>query len=89
MEAVMGKLKLDLESVQVESFEVSPERMGTSTVKGYAMDAAGPSDYASCPTAGCGTCYETCWNTCEASCPGTSGATEPAKTAVGIEFEGY
>jgi hypothetical protein len=75
----MKKLRLDLESIQVESFEASSSRRGIGTVPGFminldpnnGMDAAYESEnpqgscWASCPTAGCGTCYLTCWATCD------------------------
>lgn len=74
----MKKLKLDLESVHVESFDVSPEGAGRSTIHGYAelIAAAEPTNSPSCPTNGCGTCYETCWDSCEYTCVGTTGKTE-------------
>lgn len=82
----MKKLKLDLDSVQVESFETTARGERISTVHGYQDmmnpfgEQAAASDATcinSCPTNWCGTCANTCWNTCEGSCPGTSGATEP------------
>ncbi len=76
----MRKLKLNLEMLQVESFDVSSDANGISTIQAYAggapAEAAEVTNSPSCPTNGCGTCYETCWNTCEVTCPGTSGPYE-------------
>jgi hypothetical protein len=89
----MRKLKLDLDNMQVESFVTSAGGQDIATIHGYQDfnldpfqgadqvepigEASERSCWASCPTDGCGTCFNTCWNTCNASCPGTSGpATE-------------
>ena len=85
----MKKLKLDLDSVTVESFETTAGRDRGATILGYQdmlnpfgevpEEPGGGSDATclnSCPTNWCGTCANTCWNTCPASCPGTTGATE-------------
>ncbi len=71
----MRKLKLEIDSLQVESFDLVAEN-GGSTILGHAQVPAAPSDFETCPTAGCGTCYNTCWNTCKYACEGTSGDTE-------------
>lgn len=84
----MKKLKLDLNSVTVESFVTVLPKEGGATVHGYQdlnpFAVAGEpyqqvygSNYNSCPTDGCGTCFHTCWQSCDVSCPGTSGMTEP------------
>jgi hypothetical protein len=72
----MKKLKLDVERIQVESFEVSSSGNSGGTARGFMMDMPGFQDelmesenqqgscWASCPTAGCGTCFKTCWESC-------------------------
>jgi hypothetical protein len=75
----MRKIKLDIDSLRVESFDLESEANGPSTIQGYA-EAVGGAEPAtnspSCPTNGCGTCYETCWKTCAYTCEGTTGGTE-------------
>jgi len=67
----MGKLKLDLEAIEVESFAVAAERTEAGTVHGHAKSYP----FASCEA---NTCYQaTCGATdcnislCIASCPQT------------------
>jgi hypothetical protein len=85
----MKKLKLDLNTVKVESFETTAGNEGIATVHGHQdlnpfgmagepyEQGVNATDLNSCPTNWCGTCALSCWNTCAASCPGTSGQTEP------------
>jgi hypothetical protein len=75
----MRKLKLDLDNLQVDTFEPSSEPDGASTIFGYVNAAVPPAEVTnspSCPTNGCGTCYQSCWNTCAVTCQGTTGDTE-------------
>lgn len=78
----MKKLKLDLNSVRVESFEILSGGARSGSVRGHhgldtlmgedvAMESENPagSCWASCPTMGCGTCYKTCWVGCEEEPP--------------------
>ena len=75
----MEKLKLNLEDLKVESFELNSEEKKQGTVNGQGLcteDFSGCRDvtaYASCVTCGttCGvnvTCQDTCANTCENTC---------------------
>jgi hypothetical protein len=74
----MRKLKLEIDSLQVESFDLVAEN-GVSTIHAYVLAGGDPvaaTDSPSCPTNGCGTCYESCWRTCKYTCEGETGETE-------------
>jgi hypothetical protein len=75
----MPKLKLNLEALQVDSFEITDDgKARRGTVRGHAdythpavCDTAMDCSYNTCASycqTACGTCYETCERTCEMSC---------------------
>ena len=95
----MKKLKLNLDDLKVESFQVTPEdeAAGEGTVEGYCYDCEtffGPSCRV-CPTDVCtnntlcgqntcaATCPNTCPNTCANTCPNTCAHTCAGNTCVG------
>jgi hypothetical protein len=70
-----SKLKLDLDELQVESFDTTPgEHRREGTVFGQQCTC-----YTQCTCPGCPTCDAscngTCGGTCDASCNGTCGGT--------------
>lgn len=65
----MNKLKLDLENVTVESFDVTADdESRAGSVDGFEDPGAIRTNYESCGetcvTAECGTCAPSCWPTC-------------------------
>ena len=56
----MRKVKLDLDAIQVESFEASGGGGTRGTVRGHL-----------CPCCCCDPCCCTCCDTCQATCPAT------------------
>lgn len=82
----MKKIQLELDSLQVESFETTPAGSGAQgTVYGLTLSGEPElcTDFTIClrecpvPTAGltCGTCNPTCGSTCGSTCGTTCGST--------------
>jgi len=69
----MKKIKLDLDKLVVDSFEVAPALDAPGTVQGYLI-TENTRRACSCAASCDGTCYATC-DTCDASCAGTCAAT--------------
>jgi hypothetical protein len=69
----MKKLRLQLEDLQIDSFQTTPAEKPKGTVFGEQCTC-----YTQCTCPGCPTCDASCNGTCDASCNGTcncSGAT--------------
>ncbi|HEX8692467.1 MAG TPA: hypothetical protein VF746_08620 [Longimicrobium sp.] len=72
----MRKLKLDVEELKVDSFEVAEdEKAPRGTVRGHAQytdyrvcDTAVDCSWNSCPSNCVSACAVTCYDTCEATC---------------------
>jgi hypothetical protein len=79
------KMKLNLDELQVESFETVSGEQERGTVHGYVTGTLGCNctDGDTCATcrASCGTCFDTCPDTCENTCPDTCVNTCPATCA--------
>jgi hypothetical protein len=65
----MKKLKLQLEDLQIDSFQTTPAEKPKGTVFGEQCTC-----YTNCTCPGCPACYASCNGTCDASCNGTCGA---------------
>ncbi|HYH82974.1 MAG TPA: hypothetical protein VEX86_24480 [Longimicrobium sp.] len=63
----MGKLKLELDELHVESFDVQRQDEVRGTVAGQNEPAYTESCGGSCVNT-CVSCVNTCYNTCQASC---------------------
>jgi hypothetical protein len=82
----MGKLKLNLDEIKVESFETNSEITSIGTIKGQDYQTIGPNETCDqvCPTADQATCGSTCgpctvWQSCLGTCVQSCGiATCPA-----------
>lgn len=67
----MRKLKLSLESLEVDSFHATSTTAARGTVPGYSFTQyADESCFQSCN----GTCNNTCYNSCYGGCGGTGAA---------------
>jgi hypothetical protein len=66
----MRKLKLQLEDLQIDSFQTTPAERPKGTVFGEQCTC-----YTQCTCPGCPTCDASCNGTCDASCNGTCDAT--------------
>jgi hypothetical protein len=66
----MRKLKLQLDDLQIDSFDTTTPPKAKGTVFGEQCTC-----YTQCTCPGCPTCYDSCNGTCGASCNGTCGAT--------------
>lgn len=78
----MRKLKLSLDTLQVESFAATGNEPARGTVPGhafteYADESCFESCNGTCPANGCGSgyasCYGSCYGTCGATCYNTCG----------------
>jgi len=66
----MRKLKLQLDDLQVDTFQTTPAQKPKGTVFGEQCTC-----HTNCTCPGCPTCYASCNGTCDASCNGSCGAT--------------
>ena len=62
----MNKLKLQLEDLQVDTFQTTSAEKPKGTVFGEQCTC-----YTQCTCPGCPTCYASCNGSCDASCNGT------------------
>jgi hypothetical protein len=65
----MRKLKLQLDDLQVDTFQTTPAEKPKGTVFGEQCTC-----YTNCTCPGCPTCYASCNGTCGGTCDGTCGA---------------
>ena len=65
----MNKLKLQLDDLQVDTFQTTSAEKSKGTVFGEQCTC-----YTQCTCPGCPTCYASCNGSCDASCNGTCGA---------------
>jgi hypothetical protein len=75
----MPKLKLSLDTLQVDSFQADPAAAARGTVLGqsvtqYADESCFESCNGTCAAAGCGSGYASCYGTCYNSCGGSCAA---------------
>ena len=74
-----GKLKLNLDQLEVDSFDtISRGAAGRGTVRGEQCTC-----YTNCTCPGCPTCYASCNGTCDATCPATCAYTCDDNTCAG------
>ncbi|MDB4950866.1 MAG: hypothetical protein JWM27_3515 [Gemmatimonadetes bacterium] len=73
----MRKLRLDLEDLNVETFETAEAGRGRGTVLGLRMVGTAFCDTADCPDSVVQVCPDTGWAQCGYSYGGTCGASPP------------
>ena len=92
----MSKITLNLDALQVESFDTAPEAApGRGTVKGNMLPYP-QTDNISCYATDCGggtcescygSCNDTCWATCPATCVQSCYGTCPGQNTCGYTCE--